>query len=116
MHVSRNGELCHVEIFRRGQGSVIADGGDDQHILPEPIQTVLKRHGFEAHFVPPTFRWYALPTGLGEAEENARTTRAVAELVAGGWRVELDPELYDPRSDERTLPPSDVDGAPEGDG
>ncbi|WP_413116207.1 hypothetical protein ACK1X7_36855 [Streptomyces sp. CY1] len=104
MHESRDGELCHVEIFRRWRGPVIADGGDDQEILAEPVQELLIRHGFVEQQIPPLYRWYELPPDLDAKEENARATRAFVALTEAGFQVAFDPELYDMASDSRTDP------------
>ncbi|TKA01222.1 hypothetical protein [Actinacidiphila oryziradicis] len=102
MHVSRDGELCHVEIFRRWPGPVIADGGDAQEPLPEQVQALLKEHGFVEHQQAPLYLWYELPPGLQAQEENARATCALVALTEAEYRVAFDPDLYDDASDGRT--------------
>ncbi|GAA2348665.1 hypothetical protein [Streptomyces violaceusniger] len=95
MHMSRDGEPCHVEIFRRGQSEVIADGGDDQEPLPEGVQGILKASGFVEETVPPLYSWFQLPPNLGRREENARSGRALAALTEAGYLVAFDPDLSD---------------------
>lgn len=113
MHISRGGEPCHVEIFRRWRGPVIADGGDDQEPLPEKAQDLLKTHGFVEHQQPPLYSWHELPPGLSAREENVRATGAFEALTEAGYRVAFDPALYDVASDGRTdLQPPDP--APDG--
>ncbi|MBK3564457.1 hypothetical protein [Streptomyces sp. MBT62] len=93
MHISRDGEPCHAEIFRRWQGPVVADGGDDQEPLHEPVRALLEEHGFVEHQQPPAYRWFELPPDLSEQEENARATRVLAALTGAGYRVAFDPDL-----------------------
>ncbi|WP_059007914.1 hypothetical protein [Streptomyces specialis] len=106
MHSSRDGQPCHVEIARRWQGPVFADGGDDQEPLAGKVQDLLTEHGFveqkRAHY-----RWFELPSGLDEGEENARATAAYAALTQAGYRVALDPDLYVPASDTADVFPPD---------
>jgi hypothetical protein len=97
MPVSRDGEICDVEIFRRWQGPVIADGGDDNAPLPEPVRHILTHHGFVEHSRPPLYRWYELPHHLSEQEARAHATSARAELVKAGYRVAFDPQLAEPQ-------------------
>ncbi|SEB60078.1 hypothetical protein [Streptomyces melanosporofaciens] len=104
MHISRDGERCHIEIFRRWRGPVIADGGDDQEPMPEKAQELLKAHGFVEHQQPPLFRWYELPPGLNARDENVHATGAFEALTEAGYCVAFDPELYDAASDGRTNP------------
>jgi hypothetical protein len=96
MHISRDGEPCHVEIFKRWEGPVIADGGDDNEPLPEQVQHILTQHGFVEHSRPPLYQWYELPPDLDEQQERARATEACAALTKAGYRVAFDPDLTDP--------------------
>ncbi|MDT0307255.1 hypothetical protein RM780_09800 [Streptomyces sp. DSM 44917] len=112
MHESRDGQPCDVEIYRRWQGPVIADGGDGQEPLSALLVDLLTQRGFVERTTGPFYRWYELPPGLGEAAENAHATRALVALDAAGYRVAFDPELYDRASDTRTMPPPGPGGEP----
>ncbi|MEY9958800.1 hypothetical protein [Streptacidiphilus sp. MAP5-52] len=55
--------------------------------------SVLCRAGFQETGVF-SERWHRLPFDLGEETENAMACHATAMLIATGYEVELDPQLY----------------------
>jgi hypothetical protein len=93
MPTSRDGNPCDVEIFKRWRGPVIADGGEENQPLPQPIGAILEEFGFVEKAHPPAYRWYELPPTLDAREERGRATGATIALTRAGYRVELDPAL-----------------------
>lgn len=118
MHESRDGELCHVEIFRKALSEQVIAETDEP-----AAAAVLRAAGFEEHRLPPMYRWYQLPPGLSRADENARATRATVLLNARGLIVDLDPDLHDPATEThlrtaraRPAPPTHTTAPERGDG
>lgn len=112
MHMTRDGRLCDVEIFRKALGGgVVADSE-----VPEAFE-ILRRCGFEIHEMPP-YRWAQLPAGLSTDREKAMATRAALAARAHGLVVDLDPQLEDPdtlrstsTAAEQQLPPPGPEAA-----
>ncbi|MYZ34208.1 MULTISPECIES: hypothetical protein [unclassified Streptomyces] len=87
-----------AEIYRKQFSTEVIADSSNAH-----AHRILKECGFTEKSVPPLYLWHELPTGLGEEEEKARSTRAVCLLRAAGLDANIDEALLSPAAHAAVL-------------
>lgn len=88
-----------IEIFPWREQAIWAD---TRTAIPESAHQILRLYGFVRICHEGIIDSHELPADMPWSEQKLRTTRASELLTSLGFRVNLDPDLYD----EAALPPS----------